>query len=334
MTGRVRFALYPARAVRFNGRVNYPLARVNRRRFLRLGLLTAAVAGWGRFAGLPAARAVEPFRRPGRCRLKLSLAAYSFRDRFNAADPARRLSLPEFLDYCADHGCDAAELTSYYFPKTVTPALLNDLKRHAHLRGLALSGTAVGNNFALPDGPERDAQLALVKTWVDHAAALGAPHVRVFAGEARGPDRAAAKRQCIRALEECGAYAGHRGVWLGLENHGGIVADVAELLDILRAVQSPWVGVNLDTGNFYSDADPYAEMSRLAPYAVNVQLKVAINRPGRPKQPTDLDRVIAVLREANYQGYVALEFEETDPEQHVPVWLARMREAFARVNAS
>ncbi len=311
--------------------MNPPSFSVNRRRFLILGLAAAAA---GRLPWLPAVRAVEPFRRPGRCRLKLSLAAYSFRDRFNHPDPERRLTLPAFLDYCADHGCDAAELTSYYFPKEVTPALLNALKRQAHLRGLAISGTAVGNNFALPDGPQRDGQLALVKTWTDHAAALGAPHVRVFAGEARGLDPATARRRCIRALEECGEYAGQRGVWLGLENHGGIVADVGELLDIVRAVQSPWVGVNLDTGNFYGDADPYTEMARLAPYAVNVQLKVAISRPGRPKQPTDLDRVLAVLCEANYQGYVALEFEEADPEKHVPAWLARMREAFARVNAA
>lgn len=303
---------------------------LNRRRFLGWGLATVA-AGVEGLPWLSIARAVEPFPRPGRCRLKLSLAAYSFRDQFNHPDPARRLTLPAFLDYCADHGCDAAELTSYYFPPQFDAAFLAGLKRQAHLRGLALSGTAVGNNFALPDGPERDAQLALVKTWVDHAAALGAPHVRVFAGDARGLDQAAAKRQCIRALEECGEHASRRGVWLGLENHGGLVADVAELLDILRAVQSPWVGVNLDTGNFYSEADPYAEMARLAPYAVNVQLKVAIHRPGRAKQPTDLDRVIRLLCEAHYQGYVALEYEEANPQADVPAWLTRMHEAFARL---
>jgi sugar phosphate isomerase/epimerase len=297
------------------------LSATSRREFLRAAVL----------AGLPQAtlRALEPLRRPGRCRLKLSLAAYSFRDQFNAADPARRLTLPAFLDYCADHGCDGAELTSYYFPKDFGPDLLVSLKRHAHLRGLDISGTAVGNNFALPDGPERDRQIAHVKTWVDHAAALGAPHIRVFAGEAKGLDKAAARRQCIRALEECGEYAGTKGVWLGLENHGGIVAQVDDLLEIVTAVKSPWVGVNLDSGNFYSDADPYAEMARLAPYAVNAQLKVAISRPGRAKQPTDLHRSIQVLRDANYQGYVALEFEEANPQAEVPGWLERMKAAFA-----
>lgn len=299
------------------------LSATSRRGFLRAAVL----------AGLPLAtlRALEPLQRPGRSRLRLSLAAYSFRDQFNAADPARCLTLPGFLDYCADHGCDGAELTSYYFPKDFGPDLLVSLKRHAHLRGLDISGTAVGNNFALPDGPERDQQIAHVKTWVNHAAALGAPHIRVFAGDAKGLDKAAARRQCIRALEECGEYAGTKGVWLGLENHGGIVAQVDDLLEIVSAVKSPWVGVNLDSGNFYSDADPYAEMARLAPYTVNAQLKVAISRPGRAKQPTDLDRFIQVLRDANYQGYVALEFEEANPQAEVPRWLERMKAAFARV---
>jgi len=275
------------------------------------------------------ARAVEPLERAGRCRLKLSLAAYSFRDTFNHPDPAKRLSLTGFIDYCAEHGCDGTELTSYYFPKEVTSELLIGLKRHAFLRGVEISGTAVGNNFALPDGPERDQQIAHVKTWVDHAALLTAPHIRVFAGEPKGLDKAAALRQCIRALEECGEYAGRQGIWLGLENHGGIVSDVGDLLEIVRAVKSPWVGVNLDSGNFYSDADPYAEMARLAPYAVNAQLKVAISRRGRQKLPTDLSRVIQVLCDANYQGYVALEYEEQDPAGEVPGWLKQMRAAFA-----
>jgi sugar phosphate isomerase/epimerase len=303
-----------------------PSSPVSRRRFLTA---TATVTTVG-LLGTPVARTLEPLRRPGRSRLKLSLAAYSFREAFNHTDPARRLTLPAFLDYCADHGCDGAELTSYYFPKDFPPAFLAGLKRHAHLRGLDVSGTAVGNNFALPDGPERDRQVAQVKAWIDHAAALGAPHIRVFAGEAKGLDPAVAKRQCVRALEDCGEYAGSKGIWLGLENHGGIVADVAALLEIVTAVKSPWVGVNLDSGNFYSEANPYTEMARLAPYTVNAQLKVAISRPGRAKQPTDLNRFLQVLREANYQGYVALEYEEQDPEKEVPRWLEQMHAALAK----
>lgn len=303
------------------------MKRATRREFLQRSA-SGALALTGLAYSVPQALAVDPIHRPGKPRLRLSLAAYSFRDAFNRPDSADRLSLLQFIDYCADHGCDGTELTSYYFPKDPTDEFLVKLKRHAYLRGLDISGTAVGNNFARPDGPELRAEIDAVKTWIDRAALLGAPHIRVFAGNPQGIDQATAKRQCARALEECGDYAARKGIWLGLENHGGIVAQIADLLDIVKAVQSPWVGVNLDTGNFYSERSPYVEMAELAPYAVNVQLKVALNVRGIGRQPTDLGKVVRLLREANYQGYVALEYEEKDPWAEIPGWLARMRESF------
>jgi len=306
---------------------------MGRRRFLRHLAATGVV--WGG-AGLlaPAALARDPIVRKGQPRLRLSLAAYSFRDYLNHNDPAKRITLFDFIDFCADHGCHATELTSYYFQKGFDNGYLVALKQRAFLRGLDISGTAVGNNFAQPDGPNLEREISQTKQWIDHAAFLGAPHIRVFAGNARGIDHATAKTQCIKALGRCGEYAATKGVWLGLENHGGIVTEVSDLLDIVRAVSSPWVGVNLDTGNFYGEADPYDDMARLAPYALNVQLKVEVNRRGRGKEPVDLGRVIKMLREANYQGYVALEYEAApDPWTAVPEWLKRMREAFARENA-
>jgi sugar phosphate isomerase/epimerase len=296
----------------------------------RRSFLQRAVAGLAGASVLGATRALEPLQRPGKPVLRLSLAAYSFRDFFNAKEPEKRLTLSQFIDFCAEHGCDGTELTSYYLPQPPDAALLVGLRRHAFLRGLTISGTAVGNNFGRPPGAEFDRELASVKAWIDHAALLGAPHIRVFAGEARGLDAAEARRQCIRALEECGEYAGRRGIWLGLENHGGIVARVDDLLEIVRAVKSPWVGVNLDGGNFYGPGDPYDDMARLAPYAVNVQIKVEVSHPGEGKKPADLPRIVRLLRAANYQGFVALEYEaREDPWQAVPVWLGRLREAFA-----
>lgn len=276
-------------------------------------------------------RAVEPFARRGEPRLRLSLAAYSFRQYFTHADPARRITLFDFVDYCAAQGCDAAEVTSYYFPEPVREEFLLQLKRHAFLRGIPFSGSAVGNNFALPRGDKRDEQLALVKRWVDHCAVLGAPHLRVFAGPtAPGQDAADARILCIEALEECAEYAGRKGIFLGLENHGGIVAEAQELLDIVRAVRSPWLGVNLDTGNFRTD-DPYGDLVRCAPYAVNVQVKVEIQRRNQSeKEPAAFARLVRILREANYQGYVALEYEaKPDPWEAVPAALHRLKAALA-----
>ncbi len=279
-----------------------------------------------------AARAVDPFHRPGAARLRLGLAAYSFRDHFvvpkNApAGTAPRMDMPRFLDYCADNGCDGAELTSYYFPGDADDAYFAAVRRHAHVRGVTITGTAVGNTFTHPPGPEREREVALVKTWIARAAVLGAPHIRVFAGEAHGQPLAEAKRHCIGALEECAAEAGRHGIFLGIENHGGIVAEADDLIDIVRSVRSPWVGINLDTGNFHTE-DPYADLARCAPYAVNVQYKGYIRpRGARAQGAADIGRTFRILREAHYQGWVTLEYEfGEDPFVRVPAMLRQMRE--------
>lgn len=199
---------------------------ISRRRFLQ-----SAALSWPVVSG-----AVEPIVRSGPPRLRLGLAAYSFRDSFR--DPAK-MDFMKFLDFCAAHGCDGAELTSYYFPADVSDAMLLAVRRHAFLRGVSVTGTAVGNTFALPDGPELEKEKAGVRQWIDRAAVLGAPHIRVFAGSAKGIDEAAARKQVIRSLEELGSYAATKGVWLGVENHGGVVATPDGLLEIVRAVQSP-----------------------------------------------------------------------------------------------
>lgn len=231
-----------------------------------------------------------------------------------------------FVDYCAEQGCRGAELTSYYFPPNVTDEQLAQVRRHAHLRGITVTGTAVGNDFCHPPGAERDRQLALVKDWIAKAAIMGAPHIRVFAGDAHGQSLGDAKKRCIEALEECAELAGRRGIMLGIENHGGIVAEADDLIDIVRTVQSPWVGINLDTGNFHTD-DPYADLARCAPWAVNVQFKGRISRRGQKPEPADFGRTFQLLRDAKYQGWVVLEYEfEEDPWVLVPRLLAQMRE--------
>jgi sugar phosphate isomerase/epimerase len=301
-----------------------------RRDFLRTATVSLAGLGW---AGLRAA-AIEPFKRSGQARLQLSLAAYSFRQFFKDGQPGRvapgeggkRIDLFDFIDYCADRGCAGAELTSYYFPKELDAALLLRLRRHAFLRGIAISGSAVGNTFTHPPGDKRDAEIAAVKEWIDHAAVLSAPHIRVFAGNLpKGSTLAEAKRLAIAALEECCDYAGKKGVFLGLENHGGIVAEPDDLLEIVRAVKSPWFGINLDTGNFHTD-DPYADLARCAPYSVNVQVKSEIQpRSAKKKESADLARLVKILRAASYQGFVALEYEAAeDPWQAVPPLLKQL----------
>lgn len=266
--------------------------------------------------------AAEPIARKGSHRLRLAIAAYSFREAFDAPNSTFRME--DFIDFCAAQGVNGAELTSYYFKNTDRSRFI-EVRRHAFLAGVSISGTAVGNTFTHPDGAARQSQIESVKAWIDRAQWMGASHVRVFAGNRQGASQAESKKRCIAALEECGAYAGERGVFLGIENHGGIVAEASELLDIVKTVRSPWVGINLDTGNFHTD-DPYGDLARCAPYAVNVQLKVEIQPRGQARGPSDLRRLVTLLKEAHYQGFVALEHEKAeDPFTTIPGYLAELR---------
>lgn len=296
----------------------------NRRRFIRDGI--TGMLGVGILAG--DALAVPPVLRPGRPSLKVALAAYSLRDQFAGTGPGRKIDMVEFIHYCAAMGISGAELTSYYFSESGQEYFI-DLKRQAFLHGITISGTAVGNSFTDAPGEKRDRELASVKTWIQRAAWLGAPHIRVFAGDRNNLSQSQAKSLCIEALEECGEVAGKYGIFLGIENHGGIVSEPEELVDIVKSVKNPWIGINLDTGNFHT-ADPYQSIALCAPWAVNVQYKVEIRPAGQKTQPTDAQRVVKILRDVNYQGWVVLEHEKAEnPWQTIPGHIERLKDAIA-----
>ena len=294
----------------------------NRREFLGMATLGAVVCT---VAPPGTAHAIDPIGRTRPSHLKLSLAAYSYRDYLTG--PKKRMDLFDFLNFAADLAVDAVEPTSYYFPQDVTTDYLNRLKQRAFLLGLDISGTAVTNDFCVPPGPNRDKELQHVRTWIDHAAELDAPTVRILSGNwLQGtPDDELAKR-VIQAIENLMPHAVAKGVTLALENHGGGVTTTAEeLLRIVRAVKGPNFGVNLDTGNFHGE-DPYTEIAQAAPYAVNVQVKTEIRRKGRTKEPADLAKVIGILREARYSGYVVLEYNAAeDAMTAVPRYIKTLR---------
>lgn len=274
------------------------------------------------------ATAIEPIARNGKPKFKFSLAAYSYRDLLTAKE--NKLSLADFINDCAKMGLEGTELTSYYFPNPPTPEYLRGVRKQCFQLGLDISGTAVGNDFGFPAGEKRLQEIAHVKRWIDHAEVLGAPVIRIFAGHQK-PDITPAQSHSlmVSAIEECCDYAGQHGVHLALENHGGPTATAEGLLAFVRDVQSPWFGVNLDSGNFHSD-DVYAEMAKVAPYALNAQIKVVVSGPDKKKKETDFKRVAKILRDAHYRGYIVLEYEEKeDPREECPKYLEQIREAFA-----
>lgn len=288
-----------------------------RRTFLASAIATTASA--------MAANAIEPIRRRGSSRIRLALAAYSFRQALDLRQNPPRMTLDDFINQSSAWPVDAVELTGYYFPRT-TPEYLSSLKGHCTRQGLSVSGTAIRSDFCLVDDARRRQQIDHVKQWIEHTSRLGGNTIRIFAGTVeRGDHEDRARARCVEAIQECCTHAGQFGVYVALENHGGITGAADSMLSIVRAIQSDWFGVNLDTGNFITE-DPYADLARIAPYAVVVQMKTEIQRAGRPKEEADLRRLFGILHDANYRGYVALEYEAAgDPAQAVPATLRTMR---------
>ncbi len=296
----------------------------SRRAFLQTMAAAAAVAG------VPAsAHAIDPIKRRGGPMMQLSLAAYSFRKYLTdyrrrsagTAEGSGSMTLEDFVDLCAEYGLPGTEPTSYYVPDPLPDKYLQRLRRRALLAGVTVSGTAIGNTFTYPAGPDRDREIAYTKLWIDRAADLGAPTIRIFAGNLqKGTTLAQARQWCIDAIRECCEYAGRKGVILALENHGGIVATAEALVSIVREIDSEWFGVTWDSGNFRS-ADPYAELAMIAPYAVTAQIKTTI-----AGKPADLGRVVRILNDVNYRGWLALEYEDDEePKTAVPRYLNELR---------
>jgi len=300
---------------------------ISRRGFLAGGVAT--LAGSTIAASGTNAHAAKAPVRNGASHMKLSLAAYSFNKMLPRASRGQEgeITLEDFVDYCAKLNLDGTELTSYYFPEKPSNEYLLSLKEQTFRLGLDISGTAIGNDFCIPEGEKRQAQLQLCRDWIDHAAVMGAPVIRIFAGKVpKGGTEEEALDLCVAGINESLDYAATKGVLLALENHGGITATPQQLLSIVERVKdSKWFGVNYDSGNFRTE-DPYGDLEKIAPYAVNAQIKVALKTPDNGHKEADLKRMVEILRSANYRGYVVLEYEEAKPYEEIPMYVDKLRE--------
>jgi sugar phosphate isomerase/epimerase len=259
--------------------------------------------------------------------LKLSLAAYGLRSKlaFTKDKPAA-WNWSNFIDFAKNLPIEAIEPTAYYFQDRELATLIK-LKQTATQAGLAISGSAIGNNFCQLDDAKLQEQIDSVNQWSDAIGVLGGQTLRIFAGTmpkgAKEPAKVIAR--CVESIETCCKYAEKNGVILALENHGGITAIADEMLQIVKSVKAKNFGVNLDTGNFHTE-DPYGDLAKLAPYAVTVQLKTEVQVKGKPKEPADIDRKLAMLKSVGYRGYVVLEYEAAeDPMTAIPREIANLR---------
>ncbi|HLF35370.1 MAG TPA: TIM barrel protein, partial [Cyclobacteriaceae bacterium] len=96
---------------------------------------------------------------------------------------------------------------------------------------------------------------------------------------------------------------------------------------IVDAINSEWLMVTLDTGNFLEN--PYSQLEMLAPQTILMQAKTYYG--GGKWYTLDLDypRIGEIMRKAGYKGFVSLEFEgNANPMEAVPQSLELLRKSF------
>ena len=258
-------------------------------------------------------------------RLRTGLNAYSFRRELQA----KTMTYDDIVRRAVDWDVDGLDLTVYWFPSN-SPEFTLPLRRLAYVQGVEIYSISVRSELTKASAEDRRREVESLYRWIDVANSLGASHIRVFGGNVpKGFTEEQAVPWVVECLLRASDYAATRGVILGLENHGGITTRAERIIEIVDKVDSPWVKINLDTGNFRSQV--FEQIKLCLPYTVNIQVKVEAPDEAGKRVPQDWDRVVKMVAESGYRGYLALEYEAEEPApQAVPRHMARIRELTRR----
>lgn len=271
----------------------------------------------------------------------VGLNAFSFNDELvdYVKGFGRGMTVFDLIDWCAMQRIQALDLTAYYlvgYPDVPPDNYLYEVKRYARKRGVILCGTGVKNDFADPDPARRQCYVQLTKNWIVAAQKMGVEMIRVFSGvppkDYREEQRPEVVARIVECLRECAVTAEEHGVILGLQHHADMLRTADETIDMLRMIDSSWVGVVLDTGNFMTP-DPYEDIDRIMPYVVNWQLKESAFGHNFDLK-IDLRRIMKIIRKHSYRGFLPVETlndptRNYDPYTLVPAFIREIEAAIA-----
>ena len=283
---------------------------LNRRGFLK----GTTLAGGATLVGGHSLHASVHERANSTNRLKIGLNAYTF----NAPLRDGSMTIDNMLEFCAENGFYACDITAYYFPgypEVPSDEYLYHVKHKAFNLGQEISGIGVRNDFTQPDPAKRREHITLVKNWIEAAEKLGAPVIRVFAGGTLEDEstRPEVLKWMIKDMQECATFGKAHGVMVAVQNHHDFLLTPQHTKELIEGVNSDWFGLILDTGG-YRSGDPYQQIAESINHAVNWQIKEKIFVNGE-EVDTDLKKLVHVIKRSNYRGYLPIEtLGEGDPK--------------------
>jgi sugar phosphate isomerase/epimerase len=240
--------------------------------------------------------------------------------------PSRKMTLENFIDRAKELGVDGVSLESCFIPNKDDSAYLKSVKDR-------LDAYKFDRVFAWghPDGLEGGKNKKEFKAMVaslDQAEQIGAKVMRVVGSSLmfRFEDHQQQIKRLVKMFKQAARIAQDRGIKLAIENHIDFTSD--EILQILQEVDSPYFGLNFDTGNFARLLDdPVKGMEKLAKYTLATHFKdlrvnpqAAVNDwyffSTTPVGEGFVNNVqlARLLKKAKYKGMLAMEIDFLHPD--------------------
>jgi len=254
-------------------------------------------------------------------RVQYSLNAYSFNSMLRSGE----MTFFDMMEFAADIGLNAVDLTTYYFPsypEIPSNSELFDMKRKALELGLDIPWTGVRSDFVNPDVNARKADQEMLRNWLAVSSKLGASIIRIFTGRLSNQEyaRDEVKEWLVDEFKTCAKYGEEAGVIVALQNHHEFLFTSDEVIDILKQVDSHWFGLILDIGSLRT-GNTYEEIEKLAPYANYWFVKEYVYPDGN-KTPVDMRKIATIIKNQGYRGYISFEsLSDGDPKQIITTML-------------
>ena len=308
---------------------------MQRRDFIQSSLLAGGLSGIPSSQVIPAKPTLQPS-------IKLSVSSYSYWHFKGDKFPIEKV-----IDDAAALGLEGIDVLHRQM-ESEDNAYLQKLKKHAFVNGIAMTCLSIHQGFVTPDKDELKKHVEHTIHCIELAYNMGIPCLRLNTGRWNtiksfddlmknrgiepilpGYTEDDGYKWCVDGIQQCLKKAEECGVLLALENHWGLGSTPEGMIRIQDTVNSPWLGLLMDTGNFLED--PYDKLKMIAPRASFVQAKTYYGGGEWYSLELDYDRIVKILKDVNYHGYISIEFEgKEDAKSGVRKSVELLRKALAK----